>query len=177
MNAKSDIILAFGQFVEPASVEYKKKLIAKMKKQGVKYRFMSNQVEHERGQRQGKKIYSLWDAYAHADLISYPSIVEGWGNQFIEAIFAKKPVFVFEYPVFKADIKKEGYKYISLGSTFKRVGWEAKISRNKLRQASDDTIATLLNQKTKQILNKNWQIGKKYHGKKTMIKLLKKTIN
>lgn len=177
MDAKSNIVLAFGQFVEPASVEYKKKLIAKMKKQGVKYRFMSHRVEHERGRRQGKKIYSLWDAYAYADLISYPSIVEGWGNQFIEAAFAKKPVFVFEYPVFKADIKTEGYKYISLGSNFKRVGWQAKISKNKLRQATDDTIATLLDSKTKQLVNKNWQIGKKYHGEKTMIDILKKTIN
>ncbi len=39
----------------------------------------------------------------------------GFGNAFVEAVFAKKPIAVFEYPVFKADIKKEGYKTISFG--------------------------------------------------------------
>jgi glycosyltransferase involved in cell wall biosynthesis len=94
MDIKSNIIFCFGQFTEPASLGYKNKLIAKMKKQGIKYRFMNRQVEHKRGRKQDKKIYSLWDAYVYADLISYPSIVEGWGNQFIEAIFAKS-LFLF----------------------------------------------------------------------------------
>jgi len=54
----------------------------------------------------GKGLYLLsLDTYVFADIISYPSIFEGWGNQFIEAVFAKKPVIVFEYPVFKSDIK------------------------------------------------------------------------
>lgn len=31
--------------------------------------------------------------------MTYPSLREGWGNQFIEAVFAKLPVVLLEYPV------------------------------------------------------------------------------
>lgn len=62
-----------------------------------------------------KRKSCFWDAYYCADLVSYPSLWEGFGNQFLEAVYFKKPIVLFEYPVFKKDIKKEGYFYISLG--------------------------------------------------------------
>lgn len=78
--------------------------------------------EHIRAQRmigsQGVSMYSLWDSYVHADLITYPSYWEGWGNQFLEAIFARKPIAMFEYPVFLSDIKPKGFSFISLGNTY-----------------------------------------------------------
>jgi glycosyltransferase involved in cell wall biosynthesis len=67
---------------------------------------------------QGVSMYSLWDSYVHADLITYPSYWEGWGNQFLEAIFARKPIAMFEYPVFLSDIKPKGFSFISLGNTY-----------------------------------------------------------
>jgi hypothetical protein len=177
LDEKSEILFAFGQFVEPASRKYKQKLIDKMKKQGVKYVFLSDRIEHERRERDGKKNYSLWDAYVFADLISYPSTWEGFGNQFLEAVFAKKPIVLFEYPVFRADIKKEGYKYISLGDNFKRgVDELATISKNRLRKATDETINTLVGPHTKQVVNENFQIAKKHHGEKALKKLLRKCL-
>ena len=35
----------------------------------------------------GRKIYTLWDIYPQADLITYPSVYEGFGNAFLEAIY------------------------------------------------------------------------------------------
>jgi len=77
---------------------------------------------------------------------------------------------------FKADIKPEGYKYISLGSKFKRVGWQARISKTKLEKTATDTIRTLLDPDTKNDLDKNFRIGKKYHGEKAMNELLKRQL-
>ena len=64
----------------------------------------------------GGKVYSLWDCYAHADLITYPSLLEGWGNQLLEALFARRPIVLFEYPVFSADLLPHGFEVASLGS-------------------------------------------------------------
>jgi glycosyltransferase involved in cell wall biosynthesis len=60
----------------------------------------------------GSKIYSLWDAYPLADLVTYPSTVEGFGNAFLEALYYKRPVVVNNYTIFKTDIKPKGFKVI-----------------------------------------------------------------
>jgi len=48
--------------------------------------------------------YSLWDIYPHADFITYPSLIEGFGNAFLEAIYFKKPILVNRYAIFVRDI-------------------------------------------------------------------------
>jgi mannosylglucosylglycerate synthase len=63
----------------------------------------------------GMKKYSLWDTYVYADVVLYPSLWEGFGNQFLEAVFAKKPVVTFEYPIFETDIRPAGFKSINMG--------------------------------------------------------------
>jgi len=59
---------------------------------------------------EGGKIYDLWDCYANADLVTYPSAYEGFGNAFLEAIFYKKPVMVNRYSIFESDIEPIGFK-------------------------------------------------------------------
>jgi glycosyltransferase involved in cell wall biosynthesis len=55
--------------------------------------------------KEGQKKYTLWDIYPHADLISYPSTYEGFGNAFIEAIYFNKPILVNMYSSYIMDIK------------------------------------------------------------------------
>lgn len=62
----------------------------------------------------GKKIYTLWDVYPHADLIAYPSTYEGFGNALIEAIYFKKPILVNQYSAYVMDIKPYGFKAIEM---------------------------------------------------------------
>jgi len=178
LDENSKIILAFAQKEEQDSTQYKLDLIDRMNSKGVNYKFMESRIENERRiTEDGKKIYKLWDAYVFADLVSYPSIWEGFGNQFLETVFAKKPIILFEYPVFKADIEKQGYKYISLGSEFKRDGdGFAIISKNKLEKATNETIRKLLDPQTVRILNKNFQVAKENFGEKTLKELLKKCL-
>lgn len=63
----------------------------------------------------GERIYSLADAYAHAVACTYFSTYEGFGNAFVEAVLAKKPIFVNNYkPVYWPDIGSKGFKTVML---------------------------------------------------------------
>ena len=62
----------------------------------------------------GRKIYSLQDIYPHADLVTYPSIVEGFGNAFLEAIYFRKPILVNNYSIYSFDIKPKGFDVIEM---------------------------------------------------------------
>ena len=56
-----------------------------------------------------KTEYSLWDIYPNAEIVSYPSLYEGFGNGLIEAIYFKKPLLVNRYPIFTKDIEPKGF--------------------------------------------------------------------
>jgi mannosylglucosylglycerate synthase len=58
--------------------------------------------------------HSLTEAYLAADLIAYPSLYEGFGNALLEAAFFGKPVFVNRYPVYEADIRPLGFRFIEI---------------------------------------------------------------
>jgi len=63
----------------------------------------------------GRKIYSLSDAYANATACTYFSTYEGFGNAFVEAVLARKPVFVNNYkPIFWPDIGSKGFRTVML---------------------------------------------------------------
>ena len=57
-----------------------------------------------RDHRNGRKQYTLWDAYPHADLVTYPSLYEGFGNALLETIYFKRLAVVNRYPVYVADL-------------------------------------------------------------------------
>jgi mannosylglucosylglycerate synthase len=60
----------------------------------------------------GRKIYALADIYPQADLVTYPSAREGFGNAFLEAVYYKRPLVVNNYSIFETDIKPKGFKVI-----------------------------------------------------------------
>jgi len=61
---------------------------------------------------EGRKIYTLGDVYPQADLVTYPSSMEGFGNAFLEAIYYKRPLVVNNYSIYEADIKPKGFKVV-----------------------------------------------------------------
>ncbi len=63
-----------------------------------------------------EKKYSIDDAYQNADLVTYPSGYEGFGNAFIEAIYFKRPVVVNRYSTFVEDIEPCGFEVIPFES-------------------------------------------------------------
>jgi glycosyltransferase involved in cell wall biosynthesis len=80
---------------------------------GVPVVFADSLIKHQRGvNEEGRKQYTIWDAYQHADLITYPSTYEGFGNAFLEAIYYKKPILCNRYGIYRTDIEPCGFKVI-----------------------------------------------------------------
>ena len=78
-------------------------------------RFISDRVSDTRGfNAEGQKVYTLFDVYPHADLVTYPSLYEGFGNAFLEAIYFGKPVVVNTYAVYARDLAPLGFKCIEM---------------------------------------------------------------
>jgi glycosyltransferase involved in cell wall biosynthesis len=83
--------------------------------EGVDMRFVANRFSETRKfDDQGQKIFSLWDMYPHADLITYPSEYEGFGNAFLEAIYFRKPILVNRYSVYMLDIEPLGFETVTM---------------------------------------------------------------
>jgi glycosyltransferase involved in cell wall biosynthesis len=79
----------------------------------VAVRFEADQVQDYRGTTQdGKKIYTLGDIYPHADLVTYPSTIEGFGNAFLEAVYYHRLILVNNYSIYEVDIKPKGFRTV-----------------------------------------------------------------
>ena len=77
--------------------------------------FVANIINEKRGTTSdGRKIYTLDDVYPHADLVTYPSTIEGFGNAFLEAVYFRKPVVVNRYSIYSKDIQPKGFRAIEL---------------------------------------------------------------
>ncbi len=124
---EDDIVLICAGYVEGIGLtsSYPSHLAAYAAECGVRLVWAGERVKHSRGTADdGAKIYSLWDSYVAADFVTYPSVWEGWGNQFIEAVFARLPVVLFEYPVWRSDLANVGFDVASLGDRI--VGRDAR---------------------------------------------------
>jgi glycosyltransferase involved in cell wall biosynthesis len=100
---------------------------------GVKVRFAEDIFSHQRGQTpDGRKIYSLADAYYPADLVTYPSTIEGFGNAFLEAIYYRKPIVMSTYEIYRIDIQPKGFEVIEFGDyiTEETVRWTRELLEN-----------------------------------------------
>ena len=84
-------------------------------------RFIADRIDEERGTNaEGNKVYTLFDVYPHADIVTYPSHYEGFGNAFLEAIYFGKPVVVNTYAVYARDIDPLGFKTIEMSQLVTR---------------------------------------------------------
>ncbi|MFH0908352.1 MAG: glycosyltransferase family 4 protein [bacterium] len=90
--------------------EYRNMLAELARQSSVDIRFIATRVGETRQlTHEGRKIYTLWDVYRHASLVTYPSLYEGFGNAFLEAIYFKVPVLVNRYAIFGRDIEPRGF--------------------------------------------------------------------
>ncbi|MBZ0294782.1 MAG: glycosyltransferase family 4 protein [Anaerolineae bacterium] len=79
---------------------------------GIRYRFAGEHIGSARGEVDGKRIYTLWDIYPQAHVVTYPSLYEGFGNALIETLYFRKPLIVNTYPIYLSDIKPAGVKAV-----------------------------------------------------------------
>ena len=94
----------------------------------------------------------LSDVYAHGRACTYFSTYEGFGNAFIEAVLAKKPIFVNNYkPVFMQDIGNKGFKTVMLEDN--------NLTDDKVKKMADIIYD---HERCREIGEFNYNLGKKY---------------
>ena len=83
----------------------------------VDVRFEADLVGAERGSLpDGRAVYALADVYPHADLVTYPSSIEGFGNGFLEAVYHRRPIVVNRYSIYEIDIAPRGFRAVEFDS-------------------------------------------------------------
>lgn len=94
---------------------YLRRLQALATEMDVDLRYVAAVVDDERRTTEvGDKVYSLWDTYPHADLVTYPSLVEGFGNALLETVYFRRPALVNRYDVYAADIAPLGFRFAEI---------------------------------------------------------------
>ena len=119
----------------------------------VKTVFVSEIINEKRGRTpDGRKIYTLEDIYPHADLVTYPSNFEGFGNAFLEAIYFSKPIVVNNYSIYSTDIKPKGFEVIEID------GFVSEKAIAKARRVLSDE------KYRREMVLHNYQLGRKYYS-------------
>ena len=96
-------------------MEYLERLREEARRKGVDLYYVADRIGSGRSVGGGeRKVYALWDAYIHADFVTYPSLWEGFGNALLEAVYFRKPVLVNRYPVYVADIAPLGFDFVEI---------------------------------------------------------------
>jgi glycosyltransferase involved in cell wall biosynthesis len=116
--------------------------------------------------RNGDLNYSLSDAYAQARACTYFSIYEGFGNAFVEAVLARRPIFVNNYkPVYWPDIGSKGFKAVMLED-------------NKLTDKAIEEMKEVIYKQeiAREIAEHNYALGKKYFSYDTLREKLEELI-
>ena len=108
-------------------------------------------INEKRGRTEDdRKIYTLDDVYPYADLVTYPSTFEGFGNAFLEAIYFNKPVVVNTYSIYTKDIKPKGFSVIELD------GYVTKDAVEKTKQILAEP------ELCREMVDLNYELGKRF---------------
>jgi glycosyltransferase involved in cell wall biosynthesis len=118
LGVKARLVISHATGDEGYSYQEHLREFARMLK--VPVNFVSDIIQPQRHQTiDGQKIYSLSDVYPHADLITYPSDLEGFGNAFLEAVYFRRPILVNNYSIYAIDIKPKGFQVIEFDGYIK----------------------------------------------------------
>jgi glycosyltransferase involved in cell wall biosynthesis len=113
LGRKAKLVISHASGDEGWDYENRLKEYSKLMK--VDTIFVSDIINEERGTTtDGRKIYTLEDIYPYADLVTYPSTFEGFGNAFLETLWFKKPIVVNTYSIYLKDIQPKGFKVIEI---------------------------------------------------------------
>jgi len=160
LGLKAKLVISYASGDE--GYEYEKRVREYSSIMNVDTLFVSDIIKPYRGKTSdGRKIYTPQDIYHHADLVTYPSNFEGFGNAFLEAVYFRRPIVVNNYSVYATDIKPKGFKAIE----------------------SDDYVDSKAVELTKKILETpvlakemvehNYELGKRYYSYSVLRQKLK----
>ena len=163
LGLKAKLIISHASGDEGYDYERRVREYSKLMK--VDTYFVSNIINEKRGRtKRGRKIYTLEDVYPHADLITYPSTFEGFGNAFLEAIYFCKPIVVNTYSIYTMDIKPKGFSVIEID------GFVNDEAVRKARKVLTDP------EFREQMVKHNYETAQKYYSYSVLRKKLRNLI-
>jgi glycosyltransferase involved in cell wall biosynthesis len=147
-------------------LEYAEWLLEHAKKDGVDLRFINTKVRDPLNEDADLKTQrSLWDIYPYADFITYPSLYEGFGNAFLEAVYFKKPLLINRYSIFIRDIEPMGFDLVVM---------DGYLTRKTIQRVHDIIASPELKEK---IVNHNYAIAKRHYSYSVLRKRLSYLLN
>jgi glycosyltransferase involved in cell wall biosynthesis len=151
LGLKAKLVISHASGDEGYDYEHRVREYSKLMK--VDTLFVTNIIDEKRGTtKNGRKVYTLQDIYPHADLVTYPSNFEGFGNAFLEAIYFRKPIVVNTYSIYSMDIKPKGFSVIEID------GYVTEETVLQVRQVLKDPILC------EEMVNRNYEIAKRFFG-------------
>ena len=133
--------------------EYREHIRTYAKLLDVQVNFVSAIIDTERGTtKDGHKIYTLGDVYPHADLVTFPSLLEGFGNAFLEAVYYRRPVFINNYTIYLIDIKPKGFQAVDFN------GFVTEESVKHVQKILKDR------EYTEEMTEHNYELGRQYYS-------------
>jgi glycosyltransferase involved in cell wall biosynthesis len=82
--------------------------------------------------------------------VTYPSLFEGFGNAFLEAVYYRKPIVVNTYSIYTKDIRPKGFSAIELD------GYVTRASIEKTRKVLEDS------ELRKSMVEQNYDVAKRF---------------
>ena len=114
-------------------------------------------VNHHRGELEnGRQVFSLKDAYQQADLVTYPSTIEGFGNAFLETVYYRRPIVISTYEIFKTDILPKGFRVI---------GFEDYLEKETVDKARSILLDPSIGE---EMAEHNYKLGQRYYSYRTL---------
>jgi glycosyltransferase involved in cell wall biosynthesis len=142
--------------------DYEQRLIEYSKLMKVNTIFVSEIINEQRGTTtDGRKIYTLEDVYPYADLVTYPSTFEGFGNAFLETLYFKKPIVVNTYSIYITDIKPKGFSVIEID------GYVTEKAVELTKQILEDPALC------QKMVDHNYELGKQYFSYTVLERILR----
>jgi glycosyltransferase involved in cell wall biosynthesis len=169
LNDKKIKLIITGNYADDAGSSYYNKLLEQIHelKLNEQIRFAYHLFQNKsRLSTGGDDMFSLSDGYAHATACTYFSTYEGFGNAFVEAVLARKPIFVNNYlPVYMPDIGSKGFRTVML-------------ENNELNEGAVKDMAEIIYDPklAKEIADYNFELGKKYFSYDTLKQKLEELI-
>ncbi len=169
LNDKKVKLVITGNYADDAGSAYYNELVNQIHELHLGHQVtFAHHLFHNKGlsNGNGELRLSLSDAYARATACTYFSTYEGFGNAFVEAVLAKRPIFVNNYePVYMPDIGSKGFKTVM-------------IENGQLTsEAVKDMAEVIYNPKlAKEIADYNFELGKKYFSLDTLREKLEELI-
>jgi hypothetical protein len=105
--------------------------------------------------------FNLWNVYLNSDFITFPSLHEGFGNAFLEAVYFKKPLMINRYATFIRDIEPKGFDIVAID------GHITKETVHKVKEILES------DSRKKEMVNKNYEIAKEIYS----YSILRKRLN